>query len=170
MKSRISWSKETYKRGRAPIAKIDIKGKSLIMWLALDPAEFENTKYHFKDVSDRRIGESYPMLIKVRSPRSLKYALELIAKLMETLGIERIEREFEDFHREYLTDEVLIEMGLIKVMLSEEEAARYLKGETLRGDYEDGWTVVVFGGYPLGWAKAVKGQLKNKYLKGWMLS
>ena len=123
VKSRISWSKETYKRGRAPIAKIDIKGKSLIMWLALDPAEFENTKYHFKDVSDRKIGESYPMLIKVRSPRSLKYALELIAKLMETLGIERIEREFEDFHREYLTDEVLIEMGLIKVVLTEEEAA-----------------------------------------------
>ena len=54
--------------------------------------------------------------------------------------------------------------------LPEEEAARYLKGETLRGDYEDGWTLVMFGGYPLGWAKAVKGQLKNKYLKGWMLS
>lgn len=54
--------------------------------------------------------------------------------------------------------------------LPEEEAVRYLKGETLRGDYEDGWTLVMFGGYPLGWAKAVKGQLKNKYLKGWMLS
>lgn len=54
--------------------------------------------------------------------------------------------------------------------LSEEDAVRYLKGETLRGAYEDGWTLVMYGGFPLGWAKAVKGQLKNKYLKGWMLS
>ena len=113
----MSWSKETYKRGRLPIAKLDVKGKALYMWLALDPAEFENTKYHFKNVSDQRIGEEYPMLVKIRSPRSLKYAKELIAKLMEILGIDRIEREDEDYHLKYHEDAELIEMGLIKVVL-----------------------------------------------------
>lgn len=54
--------------------------------------------------------------------------------------------------------------------LSKEEAVRYLKGETLMGSFEDGWTLVLTGGYPLGWGKAVKGILKNKYLKGWKLS
>ena len=45
VRARMSWSKETYKRGRMPIAKLDVKGKALYMWLALDTAEFENTKY-----------------------------------------------------------------------------------------------------------------------------
>jgi len=117
VKSRISWSKETYKRGRTPIAKLDVKGKALYMWLALEPAEFENTKYHFKNVSDQRIGEEYPMLVKIRSPRSLKYAKELITRLMEMLGIARVEREDEDYRIRYHEDEELIEMGLIKVVL-----------------------------------------------------
>ena len=47
---------------------------------------------------------------------------------------------------------------------------RYLKGETLNGSFEDGWNLVLVEGVPLGWAKAVHGQLKNKYLKGWKLS
>jgi predicted transport protein len=117
VKSRTSWGKETYKRGRMPVAKLDIKGKALYMWLALDPAEFENTKYHFKNVSDRRIGGEYPMLIKIRSQRSLKYAVELIARLMEILGADRLEREYEDYHLEYREDKDLIEMGLVKVVL-----------------------------------------------------
>ena len=59
---------------------------------------------------------------------------------------------------------------LRELELSEQDAQRYLKGETLQGDFEDGWTLVMAHGYPLGWGKAVRGLLKNKYLKGWMLS
>lgn len=50
-----------------------------------------------------------------------------------------------------------------------EELVRYLKGETLAWDGEDGWVLVMDEGYPLGWAKAVHGALKNKYAKGWIL-
>lgn len=117
VKSRISWSKETYKRGRMPIAKLDVKGKSLYLWLALDPTEFEDTKYRFKDVRDQRIGEDHPMLLKIRSPRSLKYAIELVAILMEKLEIPRIEREEVDYRVPYHGTDELIEMGLIKVVL-----------------------------------------------------
>ncbi len=48
------------------------------------------------------------------------------------------------------------------------EVQRYLKGETLTGEMKDGWNLVLTGGYPLGWGKAVRGLLKNKYLKGWI--
>lgn len=51
----------------------------------------------------------------------------------------------------------------------DERIIRYLKGETLAGEYEDGWTIIMTDGYPLGWAKAVQGKLKNKYLKGWII-
>ena len=50
--------------------------------------------------------------------------------------------------------------------LSEDEALRYLKGETVQKDGEKGWTLACFHGYPLGWAKETGGTLKNHYPKG----
>ncbi|MHB8170775.1 MAG: RsmF rRNA methyltransferase first C-terminal domain-containing protein [Thermincolia bacterium] len=47
------------------------------------------------------------------------------------------------------------------------EVIRYLKGETLDGSGDKGWTLVCVDGYPLGWAKQVEGSLKNYYPKGW---
>lgn len=51
------------------------------------------------------------------------------------------------------------------------EVVKYLKGETL--DIEDknasGWYLVCVDGFPLGWAKANKGRLKNKYHSGWRM-
>lgn len=49
---------------------------------------------------------------------------------------------------------------------------RYLKGETI--EYEDlsvkdGYALICVDGYPLGFGKANKGILKNKYLAGWRL-
>lgn len=42
----------------------------------------------------------------------------------------------------------------------------YLRGETLPADAESGWTLVTVEGFPLGWAKASGGILKNHYPKG----
>lgn len=43
---------------------------------------------------------------------------------------------------------------------------RYLKGESVTGSGENGWTLVTVEGYSLGWGKLVDGQLKNHYPKG----
>lgn len=47
------------------------------------------------------------------------------------------------------------------IVLTREECERYLSGETLARDMENGWCIVGFGDYPLGLAKAVNGTLKN---------
>ena len=48
-----------------------------------------------------------------------------------------------------------------------EQAARYLRGETLPAEQgERGWRVVTLEGVPLGWGKASQGTLKNHYPKG----
>ena len=52
------------------------------------------------------------------------------------------------------------------VSLSAEEAERYLRGETLPCEAENGWCAVGYGGCPLGLGKAVNGILKNHYPKG----
>ena len=53
--------------------------------------------------------------------------------------------------------------------LDKAQALRYLKGETLTGEFADGWNLITISGYPLGWGKATGGVLKNKYLKGWRM-
>lgn len=50
--------------------------------------------------------------------------------------------------------------------LGDEDAERYLRGETLQAETENGWCAVGWGKYPLGWGKAVNGTVKNHYPKG----
>lgn len=47
------------------------------------------------------------------------------------------------------------------------ETSAYLRGEAVQDDNNySGWTIVAADGFPLGWAKASGGQLKNHYPKG----
>jgi len=47
------------------------------------------------------------------------------------------------------------------------ETAAYLRGEAVQDENEhSGWTIVAADGFPLGWAKASSGQLKNHLPKG----
>ncbi len=129
VKSKTSWAYESFKKGRTHIARIDVKGKTLYLYLALDPAEFADSKYFFNDVSDKC--EEMPLLMKVKSERGRNHALQLIEILMEKLGIVRNEEsEHVDYHMPYETTEALIEKKLIKVILP--------KGVTL----EDGQATV----------------------------
>ena len=116
VKARTSWSKESFKKGRQPVARIDVKGKMLYLYLALDPALCDE-RYRVVDCSSKAGGDEYPSLLKVKSDRGRKYAFELIKLLMEKLALPRIEREPEDFRLPYQDDEELIKAGLIKVML-----------------------------------------------------
>ena len=51
----------------------------------------------------------------------------------------------------------------------DERVIRYLKGETVEAPSENGWCAVLCDGFPLGWAKAQQGRLKNKYSTGWRM-
>ena len=53
-----------------------------------------------------------------------------------------------------------------KASLSPEDAMRYLRGEELSSDTENGYTAVFFGPLCLGGAKTANGRLKNHYPKG----
>jgi NOL1/NOP2/fmu family ribosome biogenesis protein len=50
--------------------------------------------------------------------------------------------------------------------LDDAEAAAWVRGEALGHDGPDGWTVVGWNGWPLGWGRAAGGSLKNHYPKG----
>ncbi|MBQ7766650.1 MAG: RsmF rRNA methyltransferase first C-terminal domain-containing protein [Lachnospiraceae bacterium] len=49
---------------------------------------------------------------------------------------------------------------------TEEEAGRYLRGESFVTEQGKGWTLVCIDGYSAGWGKVSNGMLKNHYPKG----
>ena len=72
----------TYKYKNVPIVRFAIKGKTLNAYLALDPKEYEDTKYIFTDVSEVKKYANYSMRVKVSSARQVKWVKELIAKIL----------------------------------------------------------------------------------------
>ena len=69
------------------LAKVGLTGKTVKLHLALDPNEYAVTKYHHKDLGEKKKYEFVPLELKVKSPRSQKYAIELIAGVMERAGL-----------------------------------------------------------------------------------
>ncbi len=93
-KGRISSSCETF-RYKGLVAKVALGGKSVKVFLALDTAIIdENPKYHLKDFSEKKRYQEVPVMIKVRSPRSLKYFKELVDIMMANRGV-KPKRNFE---------------------------------------------------------------------------
>lgn len=111
VKSRQSFAKESYSLGRRHIAKIDVRGKALYLYLPFDPSTLES-KYRAAEVNG-----DCPTLIKIKSDRKKKYALELIKKLMSELGCVQSEAPDVDYRLPYEDNEALIERGLIRVVL-----------------------------------------------------
>lgn len=115
MRSSIAWTNETFRTGNKTVARIMLRGKTVLLLLALDPNEFTTTKYAGEDVSDVKRYANTPMRLRVTSERRLKYALELIALLVGREGYEKNSYTPVQYSYEYQTDEQLIEAGLIKV-------------------------------------------------------
>lgn len=66
-----------------------------------------------------------------------------------------------------------LSMGEAKEAISlpaeDERVVRYLKGETIQLEGENGWCLFGVDGFPLGWGKMQNGRLKNKYARGWRM-
>ncbi len=125
VKSRMSWKNLSFNSGRIQVAKLAMRGRTLWIYLALDPKEFIETKYGGEDFSDSVRYEKVPYAIKIKSDRGLKHAKELIDLLMSRLGIERGEEVNTYVASDYPYDsqQNLIERELIKVHTEQTNAA-----------------------------------------------
>ena len=72
----------TYKYKNKPICRMQIKGKTLNVYLALNPTLYNDSKYVFIDASSIKVFENYPMRMKITSPRQLRWTKELIELLI----------------------------------------------------------------------------------------
>ena len=119
--SRISWRHESFRKGRPAAAKFVIRGKTLCLCLALDPENYEESKYIVDDMSRYARFAGTPLMYRIKNERRLRYAKELIAFLFE--GTEPSGHEDEDFAAiPYEDTQSLVERGLIKIVSYREVA------------------------------------------------
>lgn len=117
--SNVSWHGDRFNFGRDTVAKMNICGKTLCLYLALDPEdpEFKTTVYHQKNVGGQKAYESTPFMVKVKSDAAAKKAVRLAVALADKLAAEKEENFVEvDYVDEYAyeTTKKLYEDGFIK--------------------------------------------------------
>lgn len=96
-KSTVSWNADRFNCGRATIAKMNIRGKTLCVYFALDPKDpaFKQTIYNQKDMSDQKAYAQTPFMMKIKSDLAAKRAVRLVETLAEQKGVEK-KKDFEE--------------------------------------------------------------------------
>ena len=121
VKSRLSWKFDSYNRGRDQLFKIKIRGKTICLYLALDPNDYDVSKYHHESI-DAKIFEDVPMLFKIKSGLGLRKAKQLVDDTMAKFEIPQAEKpKFVDYVAKYpyTETEELVQQKLVKVLVSE---------------------------------------------------
>lgn len=116
---RMSWKRESFRFGRETLARLSIKGKTLCLYLALDPKKYADSKYAIEDVSEIAYYADTPCLYRIRSDRRENYSEELIADVMKLKNTPKTERPSEDYYLPYEGIVELIDKGLIKRVIRE---------------------------------------------------
>ena len=116
VRSRVSWNYDTISYKHAPVAKFVMRQKSILLYLALEPSEFEESKYFFVDASEKKKYAQVPLRLKIRGSRGFKHALELVEELAKRFEWnETSDFTAMDYTLPHKSVEELIEEKLIKV-------------------------------------------------------
>lgn len=119
VKDRMSWKRETFRMGKMTVARLVVRGKTLCLMLAVEPAGYAGTRYTVEDVSNVAATADTPTLYRIKSVRRLKYAKEMIAGIMKELKVYKDPRyEAKDYFIPYEGDMALMQRGLVKRVVS----------------------------------------------------
>ena len=79
-----------------------IAGKSLKLYLALDPKDYKDTTLPIADAGHKGIYKEIPLVFKVKSELSLRRAKQLIADAMAKGGLEQGKVEPHDWVKDII--------------------------------------------------------------------
>ena len=88
IKSRTGWSGVTFTAGRDRFASVAFVGKTLCLYLAVDPDEIGGGKYKAKNVEEIKKRAKTPAMLKIKSDGGKRYALKVISAVAENFGLE----------------------------------------------------------------------------------
>ena len=100
------------RNGQKVVAKITVIGKTPVLFLALDPTEYIDTKYRAEDASKYSKYANTPFRFKINGERKVGYARELIGRTMQEFEFAGESKTLPDIP--YMDDESLLAEGLIK--------------------------------------------------------
>ena len=126
VKNRLSWNHENFNSGRNNIVRFTVRGKTLCVYFALNPADYEGTKYKVTHAESKKY-ENIPCLYRIKNARRAKYALDLIAAVAEKYGLKKGEQQNVNYYMRYEPTRPLIDRGLIKELISEEDYAAFMR-------------------------------------------
>ncbi len=111
--SRVSWHYDAVNSGRDYVLKFAIRGKTLCVYLPLDPEKVEE-KYKVERSESKKF-EDVPCLYRIKNDRRCEYTKELIAQVCEKFGLEKGEQQHEVYSNlPYEANKPLVAKGLIK--------------------------------------------------------
>lgn len=85
-RARTSWRCETFRVGGKPFAKLDVRGRTLKLYLALPPEQAAERRFGIADCSQKRRYRDFPSGMRIRSDRAAGYAKELIGRTAAFCG------------------------------------------------------------------------------------
>ena len=118
VRRRATWHYDAFYHGRGTCARIGVRGRTVSLYLALEPGDYPQSKYHFSDVSGVSLYHGTPMQLRVRSDRALRLACELIRVMLEGRGAQPLapgRRRAEPLAAAPATREELLAAGLIRL-------------------------------------------------------
>jgi hypothetical protein len=134
IKARMSNKCESFRNGRALKAKLSMAGQTLKLFLALDPNEFDKNTYYHKDMSHKKSYQEVPLLIRLKSRRAVKRAIELIKIMMEKSDISNNPKyEEKDYIKELLGLEEILET------IKEQRWEERCEGKECLSRFRSGW-------------------------------
>ena len=115
LKVNRSWSKERIQLGRKTYAILSFRGLKLAVSFALNPADYENTKYKLKDVSSLKKFAQVPAQMKITSSRKVNWVKELFNDMLSKDGVENKNLPVEVAQIKPKSKQKLIKENLIKL-------------------------------------------------------
>lgn len=103
IKPRMSKNRENFNKGRFKIARMVINGKTLKLYLSVDPLQLDNSYYHHQDVSDKKSVAHLPTMMNIRSKLAARKACEVIASICEDNVIKKKKRYVPQSYTDHLT-------------------------------------------------------------------
>jgi predicted transport protein len=91
VRERMMVACDGYKLGKEYLAKITVSGKTMKLFLALNPSDFDQSKFRHTDVSDKKTYASTPFMIKIASKLAVKRALLLIEELAKKYELAKLD-------------------------------------------------------------------------------
>jgi|GEM_PF-4558797 len=140
MRSSQSQGCESFNASRKNYAKIALSGKTLALYLNLNPSDFNPSSFHHKDKSDNKKYAQVPMMVKIKSDLGMRKAISLIMTMMGDNGVSKTQGfKPVDYKSQlpYRTDEELLVSGLIKYNMSAlEDVSRDITEDDIKADNE----------------------------------